>query len=196
MWVDVHCPHPSPHAWRPLRLLAPWRSSSRGSRAPSPVPPAEKRPTGSATVADLVALPEQDRYEIVDGELVQKEAGNGRHGQAQVSLAILLRGYRGGGGRGQGPGGWIFGSEVLVQFTGSYVRMPDVSGWKRERLPVMPKEGSARHGTLAAAEGGSVPGYTPDSGQRTADPDRGPGPRTRTEDPYDAYVPCASSPWC
>lgn len=100
----------------------------------------KKRPTGSATVADLLALPERDRHELVDGELVEKEAGNGRHGQAQVSLAILLRGYRGSGGGGRGPGGWLFGSEVLVQLSGSQVRMPDVAGWKRERLHAMPND--------------------------------------------------------
>ncbi len=99
-----------------------------------------KRPTGSATVADLLALPEGDRFELVDGELVRKEAGNGRHGQTQISLGILLRGHRGGGGGGRGPGGWIFGSEVLVEFSGSQVRMPDVAGWRRGRLPEMPKD--------------------------------------------------------
>ncbi len=99
----------------------------------------KKRASGSATLADLLAMPEADRYEIVDGELIPKEATGARHGEAQVSLAIMLRRYRRGGGGG-GPGGWIFGSEVLVRFTGGQLRRPDVAGWKQERLPAVPKE--------------------------------------------------------
>lgn len=100
---------------------------------------ATTRPTVPATLADLLALPEADRYEIVAGELAPKEAATGRHGEAQASLIILLQSFRRGGGRGGGPGGWLFGTEVLTQFDAAQVRRPDVAGWKRARLPAMPE---------------------------------------------------------
>lgn len=99
-----------------------------------------KRGAGAqATIAELLARPEAERYEIVDGELVPKEAASGRHGEAQFSLAIMLRQFRRAGGA-QGPGGWLFGTEVLIQFNDRQVRRPDVVGWRRERLPTMPAE--------------------------------------------------------
>lgn len=43
-----------------------------------------------ATEAELLALPEQGRgYELIDGELAQKQAGF-RHGRAQVRLGQPL----------------------------------------------------------------------------------------------------------
>jgi Uma2 family endonuclease len=101
---------------------------------------AKKRSGAPATVADLLALPEADRYELVDGELLPKEAASGRHGEAQLSLAIVLQQFRRGGGRAGGPGGWLFGSEVLIQFSGGQIRRPDVAGWRREHLRAMPAE--------------------------------------------------------
>lgn len=99
---------------------------------------AKSRPGGRATLADLLALPEADRYEIVAGDLAAKEAATGRHGEAQASLIILLQSFRRGGGRVGGPGGWLFGTEVLTQFNAGQVRRPDVAGWKRARLTAMP----------------------------------------------------------
>ena len=101
---------------------------------------ASKRPASPSTISELLALPDADRFELVDGELLPKEAASGRHGEAQLSLAIVLQQFRRGGGRGGGPGGWIFGSEVLIQFSESQARRPDVAGWTRERLPAMPSE--------------------------------------------------------
>ena len=44
-----------------------------------------KRMPGSATEADLLALPEQGRgYELIDGELTEKQSGF-RHGRAQFN---------------------------------------------------------------------------------------------------------------
>ena len=100
--------------------------------------PARKLP-GPATTEDLLAMPEEGRYEIVDGELIPKEAASGRHGQAQTRLGRGLGpfDYRPGGPPDR-PGGWRFASEVLVEFGRGHTRRPDVSGWRRERLPEMP----------------------------------------------------------
>lgn len=93
-----------------------------------------------ATLADLLAIPEAiRRHEIIDGLLVEKEAASGPHGEAQFKLGEQLRPYnRRPGGR--WPGGWRFVTEVEILFAETQILRPDVSGWRRERLPVMPRE--------------------------------------------------------
>lgn len=93
-----------------------------------------------ATLADLLAIPEERRrHEIIDGELVEKEAASGRHGGAQLRLGEYLGPYnRRPGGR--WPGGWWFATEVEVQLEDTQVVRPDVVGWRRERLPALPAE--------------------------------------------------------
>jgi Uma2 family endonuclease len=85
-------------------------------------------------------MPEEDRYEIVDGDLVPKEAARVLHGQAQLAIGQCLRGpfnRRGGGPPGR-PGGWWLASEVLIQFAPAEIRRPDAAGWRRERMPEPP----------------------------------------------------------
>ncbi len=94
----------------------------------------------ACTVADLLAIPEEHRrHELIDGVLVEKEAASGRHGGAQVRLARRLGPYdRRPGGR--GPGGWWFATEVEILLTDTQVFRPDVAGWRRERMAVLPSE--------------------------------------------------------
>lgn len=92
-----------------------------------------------ATVEELLALPEEERYEIVGGELVAKEAARGEHGHAQVKLSARLEPFhRRSGGPPERPGGWWFASEVLIDFGPAQKRRPDVVGWRRERAPERP----------------------------------------------------------
>ncbi|MEO8844974.1 MAG: Uma2 family endonuclease [Kofleriaceae bacterium] len=93
-----------------------------------------------ATVADLLAIPEEHRrHELIGGVLVEKEAASGRHGRAQVRVARRLGPYdRRPGGR--WPGGWWFATEVEIQLSETQVFRPDVLGWRRERMPEMPVE--------------------------------------------------------
>src|SRR5262245_38145763 len=93
-----------------------------------------------ATIADLLAIPEAQRHhEIIDGNLVEKEAASGRHGAAQVRLSRKLGPYdRRPGGR--WPGGWWFATEVEVELGTNDVFRPDVSGWRRERMERLPAE--------------------------------------------------------
>jgi Uma2 family endonuclease len=95
---------------------------------------------GRATLADLLAIPEeQRRHEIIDGDLVEKEAASGRHGAAQVRLSRHLGPYdRRPGGR--WPGGWWFATEVEVLLADTQVFRPDVAGWRRERLAELPAD--------------------------------------------------------
>jgi Uma2 family endonuclease len=93
-----------------------------------------------ATLADLLALPEEERFEIVAGELVEKEAARIPHGRAQLAVGHSLYGAysRRGGGPPDRPGGWWFASEVLIQFSPQEIRRPDVAGWLRDRMPEAP----------------------------------------------------------
>lgn len=99
--------------------------------------PAPIRP---ATIADLLAIPEERRrHEIIEGVLVEKEAASGRHGGAQGRLFRQLGPYdRRPGGR--SPGGWWFATEVEIQLADTEVFRPDVAGWRRDRLEVLPAE--------------------------------------------------------
>lgn len=93
------------------------------------------------TLADLLAIPDVERYhELIDGELVRKAMPRGPHGRAQFRLAAEIGGpYDRRGGRG-GPGGWIFATEVEIEFEPTNVFRPDVAGWRRQRLRQLPNE--------------------------------------------------------
>ena len=98
----------------------------------------QKKP---ATLADLLALPEEDRYEIINGDLVPKEAASGKHAGAQTRLARSLGPFdRRPGGPPDRPGGWWFATEALIQFTPAQVRRPRPAGWRRERLSELPAQ--------------------------------------------------------
>lgn len=92
-----------------------------------------------ATLDDLLALPEEERGEIVDGVLLSKEAASGKHGEAQGRMFQRLGPFnRRPGGPPERPGGWRFATDVLVDFGAQQKRRPDVAGWRRERLAEMP----------------------------------------------------------
>jgi Uma2 family endonuclease len=94
-----------------------------------------------ATVEDLLAIPEHDRFhEIVDGELVRKAMPSGPHSTAQAELVAEVAGAYGLRPRGRGPGGWRIMTEPEIRFEEHQIFRPDVAGWHRERLPAVPKE--------------------------------------------------------
>lgn len=100
---------------------------------------ARKNLAGSSTAADLFAIPEDARFhELVEGEILPKEAATGEHGDAQAGLAELLRRpfHRRPGGR--WPGGWWILTEVEVLVDPTNVLRPDVVGWRRERMAERP----------------------------------------------------------
>lgn len=99
---------------------------------------AEKAPPRPATLADLLALPEEGRgFEILDGQLVEKET-SGEHGRAQSRVNRVLGGPFDRRPGGTWPGGWWFATEVLVDFGPERKLRPDVCGWRRERLSAPP----------------------------------------------------------
>lgn len=88
-----------------------------------------------ATYADLEALPEHVVGEIVAGELYASPRPTMLHGTVTHRLGGELLGpfERGRGG----PGGWTFLDEPELHF-GEDVLVPDVAGWRLERLPYVP----------------------------------------------------------
>ncbi|MEJ7728762.1 MAG: Uma2 family endonuclease [Polyangiaceae bacterium] len=105
------------------------------ARAPRPAP-------GPATLDDLLAIAEERRFhELIDGNLVEKEAASGKHGEAQTRLGRKLGPFDWRhGGPPDRPGGWRFASEVEIYFDATNTFRPDCAGWRRERLPEMPAE--------------------------------------------------------
>jgi len=91
------------------------------------------------TIADWLALPADARFELIDGELVEKAAPTFEHGLAQGHTVGVISGAynRRLGGPG-GPGGWWIVTEVDIVLDGRGYR-PDIAGWRRERAPAPPK---------------------------------------------------------
>ena len=90
-----------------------------------------------ATYADLVALPDHVVGEILGGELIVSPRPSVPHARASSRLTISVGGPfdRGLGG----PGGWVILDEPELHL-GPDVLVPDLAGWRRERMPVLPDE--------------------------------------------------------
>jgi len=88
-----------------------------------------------ATYADIEALPENMVGQILYGVLHAHPRPIPRHSRATSSLGYELSGPfdRGRGG----PGGWIILDEPEVHL-GPHVVVPDIAGWRRERMPRLP----------------------------------------------------------
>lgn len=87
-----------------------------------------------ATYADLLALPDDVRAEILDGEVVVSPSPLPRHSRVQRAVGSLVgKPFDDDDGRG-GPGGWWILLEVDIQLAVHQVVRPDLAGWRRERL--------------------------------------------------------------
>jgi Uma2 family endonuclease len=95
------------------------------------------RPSPLATASDLLAVRDDRRVEVIGGVIVEKAAPSYEHGDAQSSLAELLKPpfQRGRGG----PGGWWIATEVEIELETHEVYRPDLVGWRRERVPERPR---------------------------------------------------------
>ena len=88
-----------------------------------------------ATYADLCAVPENFVAEILGGELYASPRPASPHAHATGRLSIKLGGPFQDGEN--GPGGWWFLIEPELHF-GADVVVPDIAGWRRERMPRIP----------------------------------------------------------
>lgn len=90
----------------------------------------------TATYADIEALPAHTTGEIAYGVLHTHPRPTPRHANAAIELQTEINSpFRRGRG---GPGGWIFLPEPELHL-GEHVIVPDIAGWRRERLPTLPK---------------------------------------------------------
>ncbi|MCA9648135.1 MAG: Uma2 family endonuclease [Polyangiaceae bacterium] len=88
-----------------------------------------------ATYADLLALGEDVRAEVLAGEVHVAPAPLPRHSRAQGALRRFIGGpYDDDDGFG-GPGGWWILLEVDVELSAHDIVRPDLAGWRRQRLP-------------------------------------------------------------
>jgi Uma2 family endonuclease len=88
-----------------------------------------------ATYDDLLKLPENVVGEILEGELYASPRQAPRHNRAESALhARIFAAYDDGTG---GPGGWwiLIEPELHLQ---SDVLVPDIAGWRRERMASLP----------------------------------------------------------
>ena len=89
-----------------------------------------------ATYEDVLAAPEHLVAEILDGELILSPRPASPHAAAATALGEEL-GPPFKRGRG-GPGGWWILDEPELHL-GRDVVVPDLAGWRRERMPEMPE---------------------------------------------------------
>jgi Uma2 family endonuclease len=88
-----------------------------------------------ATYADIEALPPHVVGEILFGSLVTHPRPSPTHSKAQATLGRRLGGPFEDGT--DGPGGWVFLMEPELHLGGNVV-VPDLGGWRRERLTPWP----------------------------------------------------------
>jgi Uma2 family endonuclease len=93
-----------------------------------------------ATYADILALPEHLTGEIIAGELYTQPRPAGPHTIVASELGVDLGGLFG-RARGGGPGEWIILARPELHLDDE-ILVPDLAGWKRERLPVEARTGA------------------------------------------------------
>src|SRR5215831_12466506 len=88
-----------------------------------------------ATYDELRQVPSHLVAELIDGELVTSPRPASLHTKASSSLGgELYNPFQRGNG---GPGGWIILNQPELHLHGD-VLVPDLSGWRRDRMPEMP----------------------------------------------------------
>lgn len=92
-----------------------------------------------ATYDDLKQVPEHLIAEIIAGSLYTSPRPGAPHARAASVLGADLLGpfdrdLKGG----DGPGGWFFLDEPELHLVRD-ILVPDIAGWRRERMPVMPR---------------------------------------------------------
>lgn len=90
----------------------------------------------SATYEDLLQLPEHRVGEIIDGVLHSQPRPAVRHARSASKLGARLDTYDDDVSGGDRGGWWILDEPEL--HLGKHVLVPDLAGWRRERLAVLP----------------------------------------------------------
>jgi len=90
-----------------------------------------------ATYADLCDVSDNFVAEMFDGDLYASPRPALPHARAATVLVVKLGGPFDVGQN--GPGGWVILIEPELHF-GNDVLVPDLAGWRRERMPEVPAE--------------------------------------------------------
>jgi Uma2 family endonuclease len=90
-----------------------------------------------ATYDDLLAVPGHLVAEIFDGELYTTPRPAFPHAFTTGMVYRDVAPFHGAGGGGRGPGGWWILFEPELHF-GPEIAVPDLAGWRHERMPVFP----------------------------------------------------------
>ncbi len=87
-------------------------------------------------MADLIALPDNMKGEILDGVLYTQPRPRAWHSAIGTCIAHDVHGlfHRGRGG----PGGWWIIAEPGIHLPRAAEVSPDVAGWRRTRMPSFP----------------------------------------------------------
>ncbi len=89
-----------------------------------------------ATYEDLCQVPAHMIGQIIHGQLIVLPRPAPKHALASSSLGEELVGpYH--KGRSGGPGGWWILDEPELHL-GTHILVPDLAGWRRERMPTLP----------------------------------------------------------
>lgn len=89
-----------------------------------------------ATYDDILALPEYQVGELISGVLYTHPRPAVPHARAASVLGAELHHF-GGGSDDDGPSAWVFLDEPELHL-GPHVLVPDLAGWRRERMPELP----------------------------------------------------------
>jgi len=89
-----------------------------------------------ATYEDLLKVPDIFIAEIVDGELITSPRPASSHARATSVIRVDIDPFDRRSGSPGGPGGWwiLFEPELHL---GADILVPDLAGWRRERMPVL-----------------------------------------------------------
>jgi Uma2 family endonuclease len=85
-----------------------------------------------------LSLPDEDRAELINGQIVYKAMPTIAHGSAIMALGGNLRDADG-GSAGQGGGGWWLSTDADLFLAGQGMR-PDAVGWQADRYPRLPEK--------------------------------------------------------
>jgi len=85
------------------------------------------------TVDDLMQV-DDERVELIDGEIVRRPMARSEHGLAQLAVYDEVQVFK----RASGPGGWWIISEISVRYSEHQCPAHDLAGWRKERVPERP----------------------------------------------------------
>ncbi len=90
------------------------------------------------TMDDWVNMPDRERCELIEGDIVYKTMPSSDHSDAQIAIATIINNEF--HIKRKGPTGWWIRTEISVIYEGrpnGFVH--DLAGWKKENYPEKPR---------------------------------------------------------